>query len=60
MMDRKTHDQGSTLAEGRGTEELRARLLAVRKRKHAVGGRTPTVEAVRQRLIDEQRGERGR
>lgn len=59
MMNRETHDPESTLAEGRGTEELRVRLLSVRKRKQAAGGRTPAVEAVRQRLIDEQREERG-
>lgn len=45
---------------GRRAElELKERLLAIRRRKLATGGRTPAVEAVRKRLMAERRGERG-
>lgn len=41
---------------GRAGWELKNRLLAVQKRKLATRERTPAIEAVRRRLMDEQRG----
>jgi hypothetical protein len=52
-------DQETMSAGGRGGFELKERLLAIQRRKLATGGRTPAIEAVRQRLMDERQGERG-
>lgn len=57
-MNQETTQQEAQMAAGRAESELKNRLLAVRKRKLATGKRTPTIEAVRRRLMDEQRGER--
>jgi hypothetical protein len=51
-------EQGMKSAGDRAEWELKDRLLAVRKRKLATGERTPVIEAVRRRLMDEKRGER--
>jgi len=53
-------NQETTSAGGREGFELKERLLAVQRRKLATGRRTPVIEAVRKRLIEEQRGERDR
>jgi hypothetical protein len=57
-VNQETTKQEAQEAAGRAEFELRDRLLAVRKRKLATGERTPTIEAVRRLLMDEQRGER--
>jgi hypothetical protein len=59
-MSREMNDQEMASVGDRAGSELKERLLAVRKRKRAVGKRTPAIEAVRQRMMDEQRRERER
>lgn len=56
-MDVEMSDQETASAGGRAELALKDRLLAVRRRKLATGERTPTIEAVRQRLTDERRGD---
>jgi hypothetical protein len=58
-VNREMGGQETVLAGGREGFELKERLLAVRRRKLAIGGRTATIEAVRKRLREERRGERG-
>jgi hypothetical protein len=59
-MNREVNDQEMLSVGDRTGLELKERLIAVRKRKLATGERTPAIEAVRQRLMDEQRRERER
>lgn len=56
-MNRETSDQETATVADRAEFELKNRLHAVRKRKLATGERTPAIEAVRQRLLNERRGE---
>jgi hypothetical protein len=57
-MYRETSEQEAAPVECRAELELKNRLLAIRKRKLATGNRTPAIEAVRQRLLEERREER--
>lgn len=56
-MNQDMTQQEMASATSRAEFELKYKLQSVRKRKLATGERTPAIEAVRRRLMDERRGE---